>query len=91
MCFVCNNSPLYIPVHVPGCIWNDPKPIPVGLKYKSSAHSELAVIAHACHGDTLLLSAEMTVQDSSLVVTLLEVSEREEGAVALHLSTGSDI
>ena len=32
------------------------------------AHSEQAVIAHACHGHTLQLSTGLSVQDSMLVV-----------------------
>ena len=42
--------------------------------------SERAVIAHACHGHTLLLSAGLSVLDRMLVVTLSEVCvwEREK-------------
>ena len=51
-------------------------------------NSEQAVIAHACHRYTLQLSGGLSVQDSMLVVTLLEVIEKEEGVVALHLPSG---
>ena len=44
-------------------------------------NSEQAVIAHGCRGHTLDYL-------SRTVVSLLEVSEREEGVVALHLPTG---
>ena len=50
-------------------------------------HSEQAVIAHACHGHTLQLSTGLSVLHRRLV-TLLEVSERRECVVALHLPFG---
>ena len=40
------------------------------------------------HIRSKLLSAGLSIWDNRLVVTLLEVSEKEVGVVALHLLTG---
>ena len=45
-------------------------------------------LLHTCHEHTLQLSAGLSVHDSRLVVTMLEVSEKDEGVVALHLPIG---
>ena len=51
-------------------------------------HIQSKLSAHACHGHTLQLSSGLSVLDRMLVVILLEVREREEGVVALHLPDG---
>ena len=48
-----------------------------------------AGIAHACHGHTIQLSTGLSVSDRWLVVTLLEVSEREECVAIGSLKTRS--
>ena len=50
--------------------------------------SILAVIAHACHGHTLQLGCLSRTVGKWLVVTLLEVSEKEYSIVALYLPYG---
>ena len=52
--------------------------------FRASCYSTRLSWAH-----TLQLSAGLCVLDCKLVVTLLEVNEREEGVVALHLPIGS--
>ena len=61
-----------------------PASVQLGLQ---RAHSEQAVLAHACHGHTLQLSTWLCL--GQIVVNLLEVIEREEGVVAIHLPIGS--
>ena len=43
------------------------------------------LIAHSCHGHTLQLSTGLSVLDRRLVVTLLDVGEKEECVVSLYL------
>ena len=51
-------------------------------------HIQSKPLYHTPVMGTLQLSAGMSVLDSRLVVTLLEVNEKEEVVVALHLPIG---